>query len=188
MFLLFLIFVLYINLRLHMSQCTPTQDEGLHLINPCCHCQQCTTRASSPSHLSYNPSQISPSTTPPIRNLNRSNNPLSRSCITPMGKVTAFLGDISHKQHVVEHFQQIGELVNSYFSNSHQAWYVQTYHPELVPDSRVGQRPSIHTIGTIFEHNFQTDTQFRFEYLRWLPVELERAPELPPRAVSPLAI
>jgi molybdopterin-guanine dinucleotide biosynthesis protein A len=105
-----------------------------------------------------------------------------------MGKVTAYLGDISHKKHVVEHFQQIGELVNSYFSNSHQAWYVQTYHPELVPDSRAGQRPSIHTIGTIFEHNFQTDTQFRFEYLRWLPVELERAPELPPRAVSPLAI
>lgn len=189
MFLWILIFVLYINLRVHYSHCIAKHDERSHLIDPDCHCRLCTTRPRSPpSQISYSPSLISPSTAPPAGHHSRSNNPLSRACITPTGKVTAFLGDLSQKKHVVEHFQQIGELVNSYFSNSHQAWYLQTYHPELVPDPSFGQRPSIHTQGTIFEHNFVTDTQFRFEYLRWLPQQLERAPELPPRVASPPAI
>jgi len=110
----------------------------------------------------------------------RSNHPLSRSCITKENQFIAVLGDLKHKTDVYRHFATLGLIVDTYFRNSHQAWYILEHWSKLAPEpSQVNQRPSAHTLGTIFEHAYETDPFFALSYLRTLPPTLEPAPELP---------
>jgi hypothetical protein len=111
---------------------------------------------------------------------NRCNHFLSSSHLSPTSKITAFLGDLLHKKGVVEHFQQLDAVVSTYFSNSHQAWYILTARPDLVPPPESGNPPSIHTLGTIFEYHYETEVNFRFQYMNWLPDTPKPAPSTPP--------
>jgi hypothetical protein len=86
---------------------------------------------------------------------------------------------MSHKRCILEKYRRFGTATQSFFDNKHQAWYLVTKRSDLVPpDGSPGQPPSIHTLGTIFEFNFETSLEFRFGYLDWLPNELEEAPKI----------
>lgn len=105
-----------------------------------------------------------------------SNNPFSRINITSEKQLGAFFGDLEHKREVTSKYQKVGNEVQSFFENRHQAWYVRKFFPELIVQVPNSQQPSDKTVGTIFEYFFHTSIGFRFAYLRWLPNSLTVAP------------
>lgn len=107
---------------------------------------------------------------------NASNNPYSKSQITSDKQLGAFFGDLDHKREIVNKYQRVGNEVQSFYDNRHQAWYVKKFFPDLVIKVPNSLPPSDKTVGTIFEYNFHTNISFRFAYLRWLPPVLAYAP------------
>jgi hypothetical protein len=118
--------------------------------------------------------------TPPLVPLDgRCNHFLSTTHITPENRLVAYLGDVGHKRFIVEHFCALGNSVQTYFDNKHQAWFIVNHHPELVPpNNQPGFPPSIHTLGTIFEYNYELSPVFRRSYSDWIPGKLVDAPHL----------
>jgi len=120
--------------------------------------------------------------------LNASNNPFSKSSITPDRQLGAFFGDLDHKREVINKYQKLGNETQSFFDNRHQAWYVKKFFPEYIVKAPNSQAPSDKTVGTIFEYHFHTAVAFRFAYLRWLPGVLAFAPFEEREAESDLPI
>jgi hypothetical protein len=75
-------------------------------------------------------------------------------------QLTALLGDLSHKIFVYESTQSFNSSVTCLFANSFQAFYLLEFESWLVPDSQV----SNHTLGTLFEFQYQVNTSFRYWY------------------------
>lgn len=124
---------------------------------------------------------------------NASNNPFSKSNISSEKQLGAFFGDLDHKREIANKYQKMGNEVQSFFDNRHQAWYVKKFFPECIVRVPNSQPPSDKTVGTIFEYLFHTSVTFRFAYLRWLPNALDFAPfedrePVPDREVLDLGI
>lgn len=79
----------------------------------------------------------------------------------------AHLGDSRHRYDVVDHFQDIAKAL-PYFSNESQAEYLRVRYPALVPPPQNGHPPNNHTLGTIFEYNYEQYIEFRARYLVWI--------------------
>jgi hypothetical protein len=78
----------------------------------------------------------------------------------------AILGDLEHKKDVYLTLRDFGPHIDRLFSNSAQAHYLRQYRPDLVPPCEPnGTCPSDKTLGTVFEHRYYTDLQFRTDYL-----------------------
>jgi hypothetical protein len=84
-------------------------------------------------------------------------------------KFSAILGDLQHKLDVYFICGDFGRIPEQFFSNEHQADYLRTHRPDLVPPSVVpDQPPSVHTLGTVFEFHYYSDLRFRFDYKQFI--------------------
>jgi len=83
---------------------------------------------------------------------------------------SAILGDLHHREDVyiaLQSFNSREALL--LISGKSQAYYLQLHHPELVPETPPdGNKPSVHTLSTIFEFHYYKDVWFKTEYLRTL--------------------
>lgn len=81
--------------------------------------------------------------------------------------LTAHLGDSRHRHDVVSLFDSVAKSL-LYFTNEHQAEYLRTRYPALIPPPQNGNPPSNHTLGTIFEYNYEKYIEFRCRYIVWI--------------------
>lgn len=89
----------------------------------------------------------------------------------PSYRFAAYLGDLEHKKDVALHFGVVNPETQVYLSNAHQAEWLRVQFPHLVPPpAQPDQIPSDHTLGTIFEYQYQCNPSFRVAYLDWLPL------------------
>lgn len=90
---------------------------------------------------------------------------------------SSILGDLQHKQDVYLSFLDYGKVPEAYLTNEHQAYFLTSRFPELVPPpASPGQPPSDHTLGTVFEFHYYSNLSFRLAYLRFV---YAREPPLP---------
>lgn len=86
---------------------------------------------------------------------------------------TAILGDLLHKQDCYLLYGDYGKSIEDFFTNEHQAKFLRSYFPKLVPEpAQPGQEPSDHTLGTVFEFHYFSDLHFRLIYRDYFLKEL----------------
>ncbi|UVF62080.1 MAG: hypothetical protein [Alternaria alternata deltaflexivirus 1] len=79
----------------------------------------------------------------------------------------ANLGDSRHRHELVDFFQNI-HAAEPFLTNSHQATYIRTRYPALVPPPQNGVPANNHTLGTIFEYNYECYIEFRARYITFI--------------------
>jgi hypothetical protein len=84
----------------------------------------------------------------------------------------AILGDLDHKKFCYEVANRFGKDIELYFTNYHQARWLETHRPDLVVRDPAGNYPSDHSLGSIFEYHFATEPKFRIRYGAWLIEDL----------------
>lgn len=76
----------------------------------------------------------------------------------------ANLGDTRHRHDLVELFNSI-QAAEPYITNASQAQYLRTRYPALVPPPQNGVPANDHTLGTVFEYQYECYIEFRARYL-----------------------
>jgi hypothetical protein len=79
------------------------------------------------------------------------------------------IGDAKHRIAVYTALGEYGSQVdNKFLSNAAQARWIKAYRPDLVVRDPSGNYPSDHSLGTIFEIEFNCTRSFKSQYLGWL--------------------
>lgn len=86
--------------------------------------------------------------------------PVASMHLSHFFQLTALLGDLSHKTFVYERTQLFDSRVTCLLSNSAQAGFLVHHAPWLLP----GFPASNHTLGSLFEFEFQVNVTFRHLY------------------------
>lgn len=90
--------------------------------------------------------------------------PQSPALLSVDVQFSAIKGDLRHKTDVYALFNTFGPSIDRYFSNKSQADYLRAHRPDLIPSPELND----HSLGTIFEDNYERDIAFRACYITHL--------------------